>query len=122
MVGGHIRALEDRGDLELTGRHLVVAGLRRDAQLEQLVLALHHAGQHALGDGPEVVVIELLALGWLGTEQRPAGADQVWPSEEERPIDQEVLLLGPGEGDHRRGILVSEQSQDAVGLGGHGLL
>jgi hypothetical protein len=49
-----------------------VAGLDRDAELEQLALGLQHAGQHALRDRAEVVVFELLALGGLGAEQGAA--------------------------------------------------
>ena len=54
-------------------------GLGRDAELEELALAVHHVGQHPLGDGAEVVVVELLALGGLGAEQRAAGVEQVGP-------------------------------------------
>ena len=96
MVGGEVGALEHRRDLELAGRDLVVPGLDRDAELEQLALGVQHEGEHALGDGAEVVVLELLALGRLGAEQRAAGVEQVGPGEEEVPVDQEVLLLGAG--------------------------
>ena len=40
--------------------------------LPQLALHLEHERQHALGDRAEVVVLELLALGRLGAEQRAA--------------------------------------------------
>ena len=104
VVGGHVGALEHRRDLELAGRDLVVPGLGRDAELEQLALAVHHEAEHALGDGTEVVVVELLALGRLGAEQRAAGVEQVGTGEEEVPVDQEVLLLGAAERhDVRRG-------------------
>ena len=42
-------------------------------------LAVGHAGQHALGDGAEVLVFQFLSLGRLGAEQRAAGVDQVGP-------------------------------------------
>ena len=74
VVGGDVGALEHRRDLELAGRDLVVAGLGRDAELEQLALGLEHERQHALGDGAEVVVVELLALRRLGAEQGAAGS------------------------------------------------
>ena len=78
------------------GRDLVVPGLDRDAELVQLDLGLEHAGQDALGDGAEVVVLHLLALGRLGAEEGPAGVDQVGPGEVEVLVDQEVFLLGAG--------------------------
>ncbi len=42
VVGGDVGPLEHRGDLELAGGDLVVAGLGRDAELEQLALGVHH--------------------------------------------------------------------------------
>ena len=79
VVGGDVGALEHRRDLELPGRDLVVPGLGRDAELEQLALGVHHEAEHPLGDGPEVVVVELLALGRLGAEQGASRVDQVGP-------------------------------------------
>jgi hypothetical protein len=78
------------------GGHFVVAGLDRHAQLEQLALRVQHAGEHALGNRAEVLVLELLALGRLGAEQRAAAEGQVGAGEEEVAVDQEVLLLGAG--------------------------
>ena len=109
VVGGHVGPLEHRRDLELAGRDLVVPGLGRDAELEQLALGVHHEAEHPLGDGAEVVVVELLALRRLGAEQRAAGVEQVGPGQEEVPVDQEVLLLGAAEGHHVLRVVVAEQ-------------
>ena len=57
-------------------------------------LDLHHEGQHALGDGAEVLVLHLLALRRPRAEERAAGVDQVGTREVEVAVDQEVLLLG----------------------------
>ena len=97
VVGGDVGPLEHRGDLELAGRDLVVPGLGRDAELEQLALGVHHEAEHPLGDRAEVVVVELLALRRLGAEQGAARVDQVGTGQEEVPVDQEVLLLGAAE-------------------------
>ena len=94
VVGADVRVLEDRRDLVLVRRHLVVAGLDRDAELAHLQLGLQHAGEDPLGDRAEVVVVELVALGRLGAEQGAAGADQVGALEVVLLVDQEVLLLG----------------------------
>ena len=60
-------------------------------------LGLGHEGQHARGNGAEVVVLELLALGRPGAEERPVGVDQVG-ARSRSLVDQEVLLLGPSRG------------------------
>ena len=73
VVDADVGVLEDRRDLVLGRRDLVVARLDRHAELGQLLLALEHVGEHALGDRAEVVVVELVALGRLGAEQRAAG-------------------------------------------------
>ena len=122
VIGRDIGPLEHRRDLELTGRDLVVPGLGRDAQLEQLPLGIHHEAEHALGDGTEVVVVELLALRRLGTEQRSTGVDQVGTGQEEVPVDEEVLLLRAAERHDVVEVLVPEQLQHALGLDAHRLL
>ena len=122
MIMGQVGLLEQRGDLELTGRDLVVPGLGQDALLEQLAVDLDHEGQHPLRDGAEVVIIELLALGRLGAEQGPAGAHQVRAGVVEVLVDQEVLLLRTGEGHHGVDVGVAEQLQQPGGLRAHRLL
>jgi hypothetical protein len=93
-----------------------VAGLHRHAQLEQLALGFHHAGQHALGDRAEVVIFQLLALRPAApNSERPA----VYRSGREKievTVDQEVLLLGAGGGGDHRGVGVTENVQDALRL------
>ena len=69
-------------------------GLGRDAELEQLALGVHHEAQHPLGHRAEVVVVELLALGRLGAEQRAPGVDQVRPGQEEVPVDRKYSCSG----------------------------
>ena len=113
MVGADVGVLEDRRDLVLVGRDLVVAGLDRHAELLQLALGVEHAGEDPLGDRAEVVVVELVALGRLGAEQRAAGGDQVGPLEVVLLVDQEVLLLGADGREHARGVAVAEQLQRA---------
>ena len=93
VIAGDVARLEERGDLVLAGRDLVVAGLDRHAQPIELPLGLGHEGQDPRRDGAEVVVLELLALGRLGAEQGALADQQVGPREVELPVDQEVLLL-----------------------------
>ena len=122
VVGGDVGPLEHRRDLELAGGDFLMPGLRRNAELEQLPLAIHHEAEDALRDGTEVVVVEFLALRRLGAEQRATGAHQVGAGQEEVPVDQEVLLLRAGERDDVVDLLVPEQLQHPLGVPGHGLL
>ena len=112
VISGDVGVLEDRGELELAGRDLVVPRLHRHADLVELALDVHHEGEHALGDGAEVVVLHLLALRRAGAEQRAAGVDQVRTAEIELPVDKKVLLLGAAGGVDALGLR-PEQSQDA---------
>ena len=57
------------------------------------------------------MVVELVALGRLGAEQRAAGRDQVGALEVELLVDQEVLLLGPDRREDALGLRVAEQAQ-----------
>ena len=116
VIRREVRALEQRRDLELPRRHLVVTGLDRDAELEQLLLDLDHVREHALGDHAEVLVFELLALRRLGAEQRATSRDQVRTCEVELAIDEEVLLLGTTVRNDLGDLLVPEQLEDARGL------
>ena len=111
VVGADVGVLEDRRDLVLRRRDLVVARLDRHAELGELVLGLEHAREHPLGDRAEVVVVELVALGRLGAEERAPGREQVGPLEVVLLVDQEVLLLGPDRREHALGLLVAEQLQ-----------
>ena len=122
VIRGDVAALEHRGDLELTRRDLVVAGLGGDAELEQLTLGVHHEAQHSLGHRTEVVVVELLALRRFRAEQGATRIDQVGAGQEEVTVDQEVLLLRPAERDDLLHAVVAEQLQDALGVCAHRLL
>ncbi len=109
-------------DLELAGRDLVVAGLGRDAELEELALGVHHEAEHPLGDRAEVVVVELLALGRLRAEERAPGVEQVGARQEEVAVDQEVLLLGSAVGHDVLGVGVAEEVEHPLGVDRHRLL
>ncbi len=111
VVGADVGVLEDRRELVLVGRDLVVACLDRHAQLRQLQLGLQHAREDALGDRAEVVVVELVALGRLGAEQRTPGGQQVGALEVVLLVDQEVLLLGADRGEHAPRVVHAEQLQ-----------
>ena len=118
VVGGHIGGGEDGGQFVLGGGHLVVLCFRQDAQLPQLLVQLLHKGGDSRFDGPEIVVLQLLALGGLGPEQGAAAEHQVLAALVELPVHQEVLLFGAHRGDDPLGGLVAENAQDAQGLAG----
>ena len=100
VVHRHVRVLEGGRDLVLARRDLVVARLDGDAQLEETPLGVRHEREHPVGDGPEVVVLELLALGRRRAHHRSPAHRQVKPLLEELAVDEEVLLLAPERGEH----------------------
>ncbi len=118
VVGADVGVLEDRRDLELIGRDLVVAGLDRDAELRELELDLEHVGEHALGDRAEVVVVELVALRRFGAEQRPSRGNEIGTFEEVLLVDQEVLLLAACSREDALGVIDAEQLERAHGRAG----
>ena len=67
VIGGDVGGGEDGGHFVLGGGNLVVLGLGQNAQFPQLIIQLLHKGSHSGLDGTEVVVIQLLPLGGLGT-------------------------------------------------------
>ena len=77
MIGGEVGVLEHRRDLVLARRDFVVAGLDRHADLVELGLDVRHERHRAIGDGAEVLILELLALRRLGAEERAAGVDEI---------------------------------------------
>ncbi|CDC68125.1 unknown [Oscillibacter sp. CAG:155] len=116
LVAGGVGVGVDGGHLVLRGRHFVVLGLAEDAQgPEGLVQVLHVRGDPGL-DGAEVVILQLLALGGLGAEQRPAAEAQVLPLLVELLIYQEILLLGTHLGGDTLGLRVAEEPQNPDGL------
>ena len=93
VVATDVRVLEDRRELVLVGRDLVVARLDGHAELGELELGLHHVREDSLRDRAEVVVVQLVPLRRLGAEQRAPGREQVGAFEVVLLVDQEVLLL-----------------------------
>ena len=113
MVGGLVGVLEDRRHLVLARGDLVVARGDGHTQTVELELDLVHALEHARGNRAEVVVVELLALGRLGPEQRPTGSLQVGASVEELLVHEEELLLRTAGGGHGRGRRAEEPERAA---------
>ena len=121
VVHGQVAGLVQRRDLVLAGSGFIMAGAHGHAQLVELAFHFHHVGQHALGNDPEVLVTEFLALGRTGAEQRASCHLQVGTGEVEVVVDAEVFLLQTGVGDHRQLGLDAEQLQHAAGLTVEGL-
>ena len=121
VVRGNVGGGEDGGHFMLGRGHLVVLGLGQDSQLPQLLIQLLHKGGDSGLDGTEVMVIQLLALGGLGTEEGPAGVDQVLAPVEIRLVDEEVLLLRANGGLDGGHILVAEELQHPQSLAVDGL-
>ena len=94
LVDGAIRYGEDRRQLVLRGRDLVVLGLGRHAQLPQRVVELFHEVVHRRADRAKVVLLKLLTLARRRAKQRAAREYQVLALLVVLFFDEEVLLLG----------------------------
>jgi hypothetical protein len=116
------RGLEHGRDLELGGGHLVVAGLGGNAHPPELAVEVHHEREHALADGAQVLILELLPLGRGSAEEGSPGQDEVGPKLGQAAVYQEVLLLGPDGREHPLDGVTAEPAQDAQGLLAQGLL
>ncbi len=108
--------LVDRRHLELARGDLVVAGLGRDAEPPELAVEVHHEGQDPLADRAEVLVLELLALGRRGSEQGPAGQEEVGALFGQPAVDEEVLLLRADIREDLADGRVAEPPQNPEGL------
>ena len=93
MVNGNVHLLEDRSQLELVGRNLVVTGLAGNAKLESLNLKILHESLHALRDGAEIMVVHLLVLCRIVSHKRTACEHEVRTSRIESLVNEEILLL-----------------------------
>ena len=93
MIDGEVTLFEDGCQLELVGCHLVVARLTGNGQLQRLYLQVFHKCLHAVGDGAEVVVVHLLVLCRLVSQQGASRHEQVGAGRVEPFIDEEILLF-----------------------------
>ena len=118
VVAGDVGFFIDGRELELTGGHLVVARLGRDAELLQLPLHILHKAHDAAGDGAEVVVLHLLPLGRRRALQGAPREHDVRAQGRQTAIHQKIFLFRAHAGPHalRRGV--AEQAQDAQRLHG----
>jgi hypothetical protein len=117
VIGGDVGAFEDRRNFILAWRDFVVTRLYRHTDFVKLRLDVGHAGQDALGNRSEVLILELLPLRRARAEQGAAGVDQVGPREIKIPIDQEVFLFRAACRRHARRVR-SEEPKNAHGLRG----
>ena len=93
MVDGKVCLLEDRSQLKLVGRNLVVACLAGDAQFESLDFQILHESLYTLRDSTEVVVVHLLVLGRVVTHKCASGEHEVGTCRVQSFVNEEVLLL-----------------------------
>ena len=116
VVRGDIGYPVNARQLMLGRGHLVVLCFSQNPKLPQLLVQLLHVGFYPGLDGAEVVVIHLLPLGGLSTEQRPAAENKVFPLFVHGLINEKVLLLRADAGTDTLDVLVAEQPQHPHGL------
>ena len=115
-VGGEIGQIEDRRNLVLGGRDLVVGAPDRDSQPPHPLPGLGHEAVHAIRQPGEVVVRQLLAARRRGAEQGASRGDEVRPRQIHAAVDQEELLLPADVAHHRGRLRVAEMVQQPQGL------
>ena len=121
VVDRDVGVFEHRGDFILTWRHFIVSGHRRNTQFHELAFNVIHVGQHALGDGAEVVVVKLMAFGTVRPKQGATAEPQVFAVFNKAFVDQEIFLFAAQSGVHSAHTFVgSEDFQDPHGLGTDG--
>ncbi len=91
-------------------------GLGGHPHLPELDIQLPHVGGNPILDRPEILVLQLLALGGRGTVEGAAAAHQIKALVEKLLVEQEVLLLGSHRGDHFAGGGVAQSLEDPQGL------
>ena len=89
--GGDVR--EHRSAFKLIGRHFVVPGLQRNAQLVGFCLKVFHEHRHAGGDGAKIMVRQLLVLGRCVANHRATTQLEVRTGIVQGLVHQEILLL-----------------------------
>ena len=100
VVYRQVAFLEDRSQLELVGSHFVVTGLDGDAEFQRFDFQLLHESSHTAGDGPEVMVFQLLVLGAVMAHQRASGHQQVGAGGVQSFVNQKIFLLPAQVGNH----------------------
>ena len=90
--------------------------LGQDAELPQLLVQILHIRRDARTDGAEIMIVQLLTLGRLRAEERPAAQAQILALQIELLVDQEIFLLRADLRVDLLGLVVTEQTQDAHGL------
>ena len=93
VVDGKVGLLEDRSQLKLVGRNLVVACLAGDAQFESLDFQILHESLYTFRDSTEVVVVHLLVLCRVVTHKCASGEHEVGACRVQSFVNEEVLLL-----------------------------
>ena len=106
---------EHRRTLKLIGRHLIVAGLQRNAQLVGLRLKVLHEHRHAGRNGAKVMVRQLLVLGRCMANHGASAQLEVRAGVEQGLVHQEVLLLQPHIGLHVDHVRVKQPGHGGGG-------
>ena len=93
VIDSKVRLFVDRCKLELIGSHLVVARFAGNAKLQGFHFQILHKGGDTHRDGAKVVVVHLLVLRTIVTEERAPCHKQIGACCIESFIDKEVFLL-----------------------------
>ena len=116
VIDGDVAFLINGSKFELVRSHFIVAGLGRYAELVGLDLKVFHERGDAFGDGPEIMVVELLALRALVSHQGAPRKHEIRTGEEKILIHEEIFLLPSKIGMYLVHALVEKAADGGCGL------
>ena len=121
LVAGRVRVGEERGELELAARHLVVPRGDGDAEPREVALYVLHVAQDAGRYGAEVMVVQLLILRGLRSDQCAAAEPDIRTLLGARTVQEEELLLRTNRHADAADPPASEQLQELEGASFQGV-
>ena len=116
LVTCKIRLAIDRCNLVLGGSHLVVFRLGKHADLPELFVKILHESRNAGLDLTEVVILKLLSLRRLVSEECTSRKTQILTLVVKGFIDQKIFLLRSALRGNTLRFGIAEESQDSNSL------
>src|SRR2546423_1774462 len=93
VVGGNICFFKNRRTFKLAWSHLVMTSLQRNAQFIKFVLYFGHKGLGPSGNTTEVMILQLLPLGGMASDQGSASHHQIRAEILKKPVYKEIFLF-----------------------------
>ena len=116
VIRGDVGCGINRSQLMLRRCNLVMLRLGKDSQLPELIIEIFHKGRNPWLYDTEIVIIQLLSLRRLCSEQGPSGKAQIRSGIIHFLCNEEILLLRSNRGDDALCRIISKQTKDTERL------